>query len=90
MARNKYKWRIAGFIIKALCTLVIAAVVILLLWRIIDSNIAPREVDTITVNDKLADAYEKNDGNLEMHLLRFVSSQQHLCRENVSSWKYPP
>lgn len=66
MARNKYKWRIAGFIFKVLCTLVIAAVVILLLWRIIDSNIDPREVDTITVNDKLADAYEKNDGNLEI------------------------
>lgn len=66
MARKIYKWRIAGFIFKALCTLVIAAVVILLLWRIIDSNIDPREVDTITVNDKLADAYEKNDGNLDI------------------------
>ena len=63
MARSKYKWRIAGFIFKALCTLVIAAIVILLLWRIIDNNNDPREMDTIIPNSLLADAYaEKGDG----------------------------
>ncbi|MGM9643829.1 MAG: hypothetical protein ACI3X1_01955 [Eubacteriales bacterium] len=66
MARNIYKWRIAGFIFKALCTLVIAAVVILLLWRIIDSNNDPREMDTIIVTDKLADAYREQDGKLDI------------------------
>lgn len=63
MARSKYKWRIAGFIFKALCTLVIAAIVILLLWRIIDNNNDPREMDTVIPNSLLADAYaEKGDG----------------------------
>ncbi len=63
MARSKYKWRIAGFIFKALCTLVIAAIVILLLWRIIDNNNDPREMDTVIGNSLLADAYaEKGEG----------------------------
>ena len=66
MARKIYKWRIAGFIFKALCTLVIAAVVILLLWRIIDSNNDPREMDTIIVTDKLADAYAEQEGKLDI------------------------
>lgn len=62
MARSKYKWRIAGFIFKAICTLVIAAIVILLLWRMIDNNNDPREMDTVIGNTLLADAYaEKGD-----------------------------
>ena len=62
MARSKYKWRIAGFIFKAVCTLVIAAIVILLLWRMIDNNNDPREKDTDIGNTLLADAYaEKGD-----------------------------
>ena len=62
MARSKYKWRIAGFIFKAVCTLVIAAIVILLLWRIIDNNNDPKEMDTVIGNSLLADAYaEKGD-----------------------------
>ena len=62
MARSKYKWRIAGFIFKAVCTLVIAAIVILLLWRMIDNNNDPREMDTVIGNTLLADAYaEKGD-----------------------------
>ena len=62
MARGKYKWRIAGFIFKAICTLVIAAIVILLLWRIIDNNNDPKEMDTVIGNSLLAEAYaEKGD-----------------------------
>ncbi len=66
MAYRKYKWRIAGFIFKALCTLVIAAIVILLLWRIIDSNNDPREMDNLIIDQKLVDAYNKCDGELDI------------------------
>ena len=62
MARSKYKWRIAGFIFKAICSLVIAAIVILLLWRIIDNNNDPTEMDTLIGNTLLSEAYaEKGD-----------------------------
>ena len=62
MARHKYKWRIAGFIFKALCTLIIAAIVILLLWRMIDNNNDPKDMDTVIPNSLLVDAYgEKGD-----------------------------
>lgn len=64
MARTKYRWRIFGFIVKAVCGIFIAAVVGLLLWRIIDSSVDPREMNTLIPNDKLCDAYEQNGGKL--------------------------
>ncbi len=67
MARSKYKWRIFGFVAKALCGILIAAMVALLLWRIIDSAIDPREMNTIIPNQKLVDAYDKNGGKLTMY-----------------------
>ena len=66
MARTKYRWRIFGFIVKAVCGIFIAAVVGLLLWRIIDSSIDPGEMNTLIPNDKLCDAYEQNGGKLTM------------------------
>ncbi len=66
MARSKYKWRIAGFIFKGICTLIIAAIVILLLWRIFDSNNDPKKMDTLIVTDRLAEAYEQNGGGLDI------------------------
>ncbi len=66
MAYGKYKWRIAGFIFKGICTLLIAAIVILLLFRIIDSNNDPREMNTLIANDRLVNAYEENDGKLDI------------------------
>ena len=42
MAYGKYKWRIAGFVFKAICALIIAAIVILLVVIIIDSSHDPR------------------------------------------------
>ncbi|MBQ4091387.1 MAG: hypothetical protein IJC64_03615 [Clostridia bacterium] len=67
MARSSYKWRIFGFIVKAVCGLFIAAVVGLLLWRIIDSSIDPREMNTIIPNEKLCQAYDNTDGKLTMY-----------------------
>ena len=62
MARSKYKWRIAGFIFKAICTIVIAAILVILLWRIIDNSNDPKEMDTVIGNSLLADAYsDKGD-----------------------------
>jgi len=66
MAYGKYKWRIAGFIFKAVCALLIAAIVILLLVRIIDSNNDPREMNTIIANDRLVAAYRERGRNLDM------------------------
>ena len=67
MARSKYKWRIAGFIFKAICTLVIAAIVILLLWRIIDNNNDPREMDTVIGNSLLSEAYAEKGESLNTY-----------------------
>ena len=67
MAHSRYKWRIFGFIVKAVCGIFIAAVVGLLLWRIIDSSIDPKSMNTIIPNDKLCDAYEQNGGKLTMY-----------------------
>lgn len=67
MARKIYKWRIAGFIFKAICSLFIAAVVLLLLWRIIDNANDPREMDTIIPNQALCDAYAQNGGELNTY-----------------------
>ena len=64
MAMKKYTWRIIGYIFKAICALLIAAVVGLLIWRIVDSRTDPQVVKTIMVNDKLQKAYEENDGKL--------------------------
>ncbi|MBR3879100.1 MAG: hypothetical protein IKJ24_03145 [Clostridia bacterium] len=66
MAYGKYKWRIAGFIFKGICLLLIAALVILLLFRIIDSNIDPKEMNTIIANDRLAAAYDEKGSALDM------------------------
>ena len=67
MARHKYKWRIAGFIFKALCTIIIAAIVILLLWRMIDNNNDPKDMDTVIPNSLLVDAYEKKGDSLNTY-----------------------
>ncbi|MBE6583983.1 MAG: hypothetical protein E7649_03230 [Ruminococcaceae bacterium] len=66
MARSKYKWRIFGFVVKALCGLFIAAVAGLLIWRIVDSSTDPRDMNTLIPNQKLCDAYEQNGGKLTM------------------------
>ena len=64
MARVKYKWRIAGFIFKAICSLFIAAVMILLFWRIIDNYTDTEKMNTVIPNEKLCEAYEREDGKL--------------------------
>lgn len=67
MARHKYKWRIAGFIFKALCTLIIAAIVILLLWRMIDNNNDPKDMDTVIPNSLLVNAYNEKGDSLNTY-----------------------
>lgn len=67
MARHRYKWRIAGFIFKALCMLIIAAIVILLLWRMIDNNNDPKEMDTVIPNALLVDAYNEKGDSLNTY-----------------------
>ena len=64
MAHVKYKWRIASFIFKTVCSLFIAAVVLLLLWRIIDNANDPASMNTVIPNSALCEAYTENDGKL--------------------------
>jgi len=66
MAYGKYKWRIAGFVFKAICILLIALVVVLLLWRIIDSNNDTRKMNTIIPNERLVNAYQEKNGELDI------------------------
>lgn len=66
MAMKKYTWRIIGYVFKAICALIIAAVVGLLIWRIADSRTDPQAVKQIMVNNALHEAYEKNDGDLNL------------------------
>ena len=67
MTHNKYGWRIAGFVFKGLCTAVILGVIGLLAWRIIDRNIDPKPMKTITANEKLCEAYEKYGDELTVY-----------------------
>lgn len=67
MARARYKRRMAGFILKALGSLVILAILGILIWRMIDSNNDPKAVDTITPNDRLVDAYNEKGKDLNIY-----------------------
>ena len=67
MAGSKYKRRMAGFIFKTLGSLVIAAIAVILIWRMIDSNNDPREVDTITPNSLLVSAYNEKGKDLNIY-----------------------
>ena len=77
MAHKKYGWRIAGFVFRGLCALLIIGIVGLLAWRIIDRSIVPSAVKTITPNDKLCEAYEKSGGKLNI----FYQEQGEYTRE---------
>ena len=67
MAQRKYGTRIAGFILKALGSLVIIAIVALLAWRIFDRNTVPSAVKTITPNEKLCEAYKEYGDELNIY-----------------------
>ena len=67
MARSKYKRRIAGFALKALCGIIIAAVVGLLLWRMIDNLIDPQSMNTVVANEALAEAYAEKGDKLDAY-----------------------
>ena len=67
MARSKYKRRIAGFALKGLCALIIASIVGLLLWRMIDNAIDPKIMNTVVANEALADAYAEKGEELDAY-----------------------
>lgn len=78
MAHKKYGWRIAGFVFKGLCSLLIIGIIGLLAWRIIDRNIVPKAVKTITPNEILCEAYAEHGENLTM----FYQEQTEYTRED--------
>ena len=67
MPQNKYSWRIAGFVFKAVLTIFVVSVIGLLAFRIIDSKIVPSKVKTLTPNEKLCEVYKEYDGNLTLY-----------------------
>ena len=79
MAGSRYKRRMAGFIFKALGSLIIAAIAAILIWRMIDSNNDPREVDTITPNSLLVDAYNEKGKDLNIY---YQEQSKHTRGEN--------
>ena len=64
MARKKYGFVMASFIFKAVCALIIITVIGLLVWRLVDRRITPKEVKTLIPNEKLCEAYRENGGKL--------------------------
>lgn len=78
MVKGRYGWRIAGFVFKAICALMIAAVIGILAWRIIDRSITPKQVKTIIPNEKLCEVYEKNNGKLTL----YTQKQNEYTQEN--------
>ena len=67
MPQNKYSWRIAGFVFKAVLTIFVVSVIGLLAFRIIDSKIVPSKVKTITPNEKLCEAYDEYGKDLTIY-----------------------
>ena len=84
MAHVKYKWRIASFIFKAICSVFIAAVVLFLLWRIIDNANDPASMNTVIPNSALCEAYDENGGKLTM----FSQEQTTYTRGEKNSWYF--
>ena len=78
MVKGRSGWRIAGFVFKAICALMIAAVIGILAWRIIDRSITPKQVKTIIPNEKLCEVYEKNNGKLTL----YTQKQNEYTQEN--------
>lgn len=64
MARSKYKWRVAGLVLKIVGAVLIASLAAFLLWRIIDSNVDPAEMNTLIPNEELCSAYTESGGKL--------------------------
>ena len=63
MARSKYKLRVAGLILKIVGAVLVASVLTVVLWRVIDSNIDPKSMNTMIANDIVCSEYEEH-GNL--------------------------
>ena len=56
--------RIVGFIIKTLFSLFVFAVCALVIWRVFFSTKIPESVETLSVNEPLANAYEQYGDDL--------------------------
>ncbi len=78
MPEKKYGLRIAGFIFKGLCSLLILSVIALLAWRIIDRAIDPKIIKTITPNEKLCAEYEEHGDDLTL----FYQTQNEYTQED--------
>lgn len=76
--RRKYGLRIAGFVLKGLCTAFILSIVALLAWRIIDRDLDPKVIKTVTPNDTLCAVYAEYGKNMTV----FCQEQNEYTQES--------
>ncbi len=65
MSRVSRGFKLAGFLIKFLFTLLVAFVCGFLIWRMVSSS-TPKELTRLTVNEDIKTAYGEADGALEL------------------------
>ncbi|MBO5845658.1 MAG: hypothetical protein J6Q77_03330 [Clostridia bacterium] len=75
MSRVSRGFRIAGYLVKMLVTLVVASVCAALLWRVF-SSADPDSMKTVYINDAIYEAYNSSGGKLYM----FDQEQNSLTR----------
>ena len=75
MSRVSRGFKIAGWLIKMLFTLLIASVCAFLMWRVFSSS-DPDSMKTVSINDAVYEAYEASEGDLYM----FRQEQNSLTR----------
>jgi len=64
--RKSYRLWVLGGVLRALCGLLILAVVLLLLWRVYFSGILPKSMKRLSPNPTLKAAYAASGGELEL------------------------
>ncbi|MBE6547683.1 MAG: hypothetical protein E7667_02230 [Ruminococcaceae bacterium] len=72
MIKKKFSMHVLSFIFKLLCTLIIASVVGVFVWRIFASQ-NPKSMKRLIANEKLCQAYAANDGDLTLFKQDFDS-----------------
>lgn len=63
---NFRRQRVIGWVIRSLAVLFVLAINTLLLWRIFFSANIPEEIDTLSVNQALLDAYDVHGDDLQL------------------------
>ncbi len=94
MAKNR-AMRIIGKILKYLCLTVIFGVSAFLIWRAFFSDVPPKSMETLVANGGLAEAYEKEGGELTLMYQELdkitrvdLSEKEEIEQERKSNYGY--